>query len=98
MVGLLVSIGSAAMLYYNWHTLMTDGHYNPKMSELSPLGMELGLLIMITPPSWFLRSADPGTPAAARRSILGVGIVFGALVSGLVLGFVNLQLMTNYKR
>ena len=98
LLGLLVLLGSAGMLYYNWHTLMTDGHYYQKMSEISPLGMELGLLMLITPPSWFLAPADPGIPTAARRSILAVGLVFSALVFGIVLGFVNLHLMSNYKR
>ena len=70
LLGLLVLLGSAGMLYYNWHTLMTDGHYYQKMSEISPLGMELGLLMLITPPSWFLAPADPGIPTAARRRIL----------------------------
>ena len=98
LLGLLVLLGSAAILYYNWHTLMTDGYYYPKMSGISPLGMEFGLLLLITPSSWQPELATRGTPAAARRPIFAVGLIFGALVFGIAVGIVNLHLMSSYTR
>jgi hypothetical protein len=98
LLGLLVFIGSAGMLYYNWHTLMTDGYYHRRMGLIAPLGLELGFLMLMIPASWYLERADFGTSAAARRSPLVMGLVFSALVFGIAMGYVNLHLMSGYKR
>lgn len=86
------------ILYYNWHTLMNDGYYYPKMSGIAPLGMLAGLSLLIIPSNWQPQPVEPGTPATARRAILAVAVIFSELVFGIALGFVNLHLTSNYTR
>jgi hypothetical protein len=96
LLGLLVFLASAGMFYYNWHLLINDGYFYPKMSGISPLGMLAGLFMIVAPSLPTAQPATPGTPAAARRAAVAVIAIFGGLIFGIALGFVNLHFMGNY--
>ena len=98
LLGMLVFLFFAATLYYNWHTLLADGTYYPKLSGISPLGMLAGLFMIVAPSLPDAQPVTPGTPAAARRAVVGVVVFFGGLLFGIALGFVNLYLMSNHTR
>lgn len=98
LLGVLVFLGSAAVLYYNWHTLLNDGYYYPKMSGIAPLCLLAGLFMIAAPSLPDAQPVTPGTPAAARRAVFAAAVFFGGLLFGIALGFVNLYLMSNYTR
>jgi uncharacterized membrane protein len=68
------------------------------MSGISPLGMLVGLFMIVAPSIPSARPVTPGTPVSAVRAILAVIVIFGGLGLGFGLGFVNLYLMTSYTR
>lgn len=96
--GLLCFLASAGMLYYNWHTLINDGYYYVKLNFILPLLMLIGLFMIAAPSIPSARPVAPGTPAAPGRAILAIIVIFGGLGLGFALGFVNVEMMSNYAR
>lgn len=81
-LGLLLIVAFAGMIYYSWYTLRTEGTYYLKMATMGPVGIVAGLIMVFFP-------SMGGTPRTIREKV----IVFGLLAIGIVAGLVNWFLM-----
>ena len=80
--GLIISLISAGITYYNWQNALTDGRYSINMAIFGPVGIIGGLFIMLFP-------TKSGRPTTTRDQIL-VLFVFGI---GVVAGLYNWYMM-----
>ena len=72
----------AALTYYNWHQLTTDGSYSSKLAAFGPVGVVEGLFLLLFPDK-------SGKPDTTRDKVI-VLLVFGV---GLAAGLLNWYLM-----
>ena len=72
----------AAMIYYDWYLLRTEGSYYMKMATFAPVGVVGGLFLLLFP-------AMGGKPNSTKQKV----IVLVVFVIGFILGGVNLFLM-----
>jgi hypothetical protein len=82
LLGLLLILGSVAMIYYGWYSLEKDGTYYPKMAAFSPLVGVGGIFLLLFP-------ALGGRPDTTKQKV----IVFAVFAIGLIAGLVNWYLM-----
>lgn len=82
LLGLMLIVLFAGMIYYSWYTLRTEGRYYLKMATMGPVGIVAGLFMVFFP-------AMGGTPRTVREKV----IVFGLLAIGVVAGLINWYLM-----
>ncbi|HEY3741655.1 MAG TPA: hypothetical protein VGL53_17505 [Bryobacteraceae bacterium] len=73
---LLIAAGVWA-LWYNWHTVATEGHYSIRLTLLGPAGLFGGLLILLRP-AWGGRF-HKGTSSAQK---VATAVVFALIVIG----------------
>lgn len=81
-LGLVLIVVGAAVVYLNWHQLQTDGKYSTKMAAFGPLVAIGGLFLVFFP-------SMGGKPNTTKEKIIML-IVF---VVGLAAGLVNWYLM-----
>ena len=79
---LFLAVLSAGMVYYDWYILRTEGKYYMKMAVFGPLGVLVGIFLLLFP-TW------AGKANSTRRKV----ITFTVFGIGIVAGFVNLFLM-----
>ena len=82
LLGLVLIIICAGMIYYGWYELREYGTYHLKMATFSPLGVVGGIFLMLFP-------AMGGKPNTTKEKVV-VMVVF---VIGVVAGLVNWFLM-----
>jgi CDP-diglyceride synthetase len=82
LLGVLLILLFAALTYYNWHQLQTEGKYSLKLAAFGPVGVVGGLFLLLFP-------AMGGKPETAREKV----VVLLVFVVGLAAGLVNWYLM-----
>jgi len=82
LLGLVLIIACAGMIYYGWYQLREEGVYYLKMAAFAPLGVVGGIFLMLFP-------SMGGKPNTTKEKLI-VMVVF---VIGLIAGLVNWFLM-----
>jgi NhaP-type Na+/H+ or K+/H+ antiporter len=82
LLGVVLIIVFAGMIYYNWRQLSSEGSYSLKLATFGPVGVVGGLFVLLFP-------GKGGKPETTRDKIL-VLLVFGV---GLAAGLLNWYLM-----
>jgi len=82
LLGLVLVIVCAGMIYYGWYQLREEGVYYIKMAAFSPLGVVGGIFLMLFP-------STGGKPNTTKEKII-VMVVFAI---GIVAGLINWFLM-----
>lgn len=80
--GVLLIVACAAMVYYGWYLLRTEGKYYMKMATFAPLGVVGGIFLLLFP-------AMGGKPNSTKQRV----IVFAVFAIGIIAGLVNWFLM-----
>src|SRR5688500_16228497 len=81
-LGGLLILGGAAMIYYGWHRLWDEGVYSLKMAAFAPLLVVGGIFLLLFP-------TMGGKPNTTREKV----IVFAVFAIGIVAGLINWFLM-----
>ena len=79
---LIIILVCAGLVYINWHQLLREGRYYPKLAAFGPVGVVLGIFLFCFP-------GRGGKPTSTKERLLAL-LVFAI---GLVAGLVNLYLM-----
>ena len=82
LLGVLLILVFAGLIYYNWHQLNNEGSYSMKLAAFGPVGLVGGFFLLLFPG----RGGKPETP---RDKVIAL-LVFGV---GLVAGLYNWYLM-----
>ena len=82
LLGVVLILLFAGMIFYNWNQLHAEGTYSLKMAAFGPVGVVGGIFLLLFP--------DKGGKPETTRDKLLVLMVFGI---GLVAGLVNWYLM-----
>lgn len=82
LLGVVLIIVFAGMIYYNWHQLTSEGSYSLKLAAFGPVGVVGGLFVLLFP--------GKGGKLATTRDKIIVLLVFGV---GLAAGLLNWYLM-----
>ena len=82
LLGFVLILVFAGMIYYNWHQLHQDGKYSLKLAAFGPVGVLGGIFLLLFP-------SMGGKPKTTKEKII-VLVVFGI---GLIAGLVNWYLM-----
>jgi NhaP-type Na+/H+ or K+/H+ antiporter len=82
LLGVVLILLFAGMIYYNWNQLTNEGRYSMKLAAFGPVGVVGGLFVLLFP-------GKAGKPETTRDKI----IVLLVLVVGLVAGLFNWYLM-----
>ena len=80
--GLIIAIISAGGLYFVWSKAQTENLYYPKLAVFAPLGVIVGIFLMILP-------QYSGTPETTRDKI----IVFSVFAVGIIAGLIDWYLI-----
>jgi hypothetical protein len=78
---LLIAV-CAAMIYYGWYVLPTEGVYYMKMATFAPLGVVGGIFLLLFP-------TMGGKPNSTKQKV----IVLAVFAIGIVAGLINWFLM-----
>ena len=75
LLGVVLILVSAGLIYYNWTQLASEGRYSLKIAAFGPVGVVGGLFVLLFP-------GKAGKPETTRDKViallvLGVGIVAG---------------------
>jgi len=79
---LLLIVACAAMVYYGWYLLRTEGVYYMKMATFAPLGVVGGIFLLLFP-------TMGGKPNSTKQKV----IVFAVFAIGILAGLLNWFLM-----
>jgi NhaP-type Na+/H+ or K+/H+ antiporter len=82
LLGVVLILLFAGMIYYNWNQLTNEGRYSMKLAAFGPVGVVGGLFVLLCP-------GKAGKPETTRDKIT----VLLVLVVGLVAGLFNWYLM-----
>ncbi len=82
LLGLVLVIVCAGMIYYGWYKLWEEGIYYLKMATFAPLGVVGGIFLMLFP-------GMGGKPNTTKEKV----VVMFVFVIGLIAGLVNWFLM-----
>lgn len=82
LLGVVLILVFAGLIYYNWNQLNSEGQYSLKMAAFGPLGVLGGLFILLFP-------EKGGKPETARDKLIAL-LVFGV---GVAAGLFNWYLM-----
>lgn len=82
LLGLVLVVVCAGMIYYGWHQLRAEGVYYIKMATFAPLGVVGGIFLILFP-------AMGGKPDTTKEKV----VVLFVFVIGLVAGLINWFLM-----
>jgi hypothetical protein len=78
----LLIVACAAMVYYGWYLLRTEGKYYMKMATFAPLGVVGGVFLLLFP-------TMGGKPNSTKQRV----VVFAVFAIGIIAGLVNWFLM-----
>jgi di/tricarboxylate transporter len=81
-IGLLLILFSAAMIYYGWYRLREEGVYSLKMAAFAPVGVIGGVFLLLFP-------SFGGKPNTTKEKV----IVLVVFLVGIAAGLVNWYLM-----
>ena len=79
---LVIILASAGIMYYDWYLLLNEGRYYMKAAAFGPVGIILGLFILVFP-------SMAGKPTTTKQKV----IVLLVFAFGVVLGLINWYLM-----
>ena len=82
LLGLVLIVVCAGMIYYGWYQLREEGLYYIKMATFAPLGVVGGIFLLLFP-------AMGGKPNTTKEKV----VVLFVFVIGLLAGLVNWFLM-----
>lgn len=82
LLGVVLILVFAGLIYYNWTQLTSEGHYSLKLAAFGPVGVVGGLFVLLFP-------EKAGKPESTRDKII-VLLVFGV---GVIAGLFNWYLM-----
>ena len=82
LLGMVIILVFAVIMYINWQELLTSGSYSTKMAAFGPVGIIGGLFLLVFP-------GKAGKPETTLDKVI-VMLVFGL---GLVAGLLNWYLM-----
>lgn len=82
LLGVVLILIFAALIYYNWHQLSNEGRYSLKLAAFGPVGVVGGLFVLLFP-------GKGGKPETTRDKIIAL-LVCGV---GMVAGMFNWYLM-----
>jgi len=82
LLGLLLIVLCAGMIYYGWYLLRTQGEYYLKMATFAPVGVVGGIFLLIFP-------TMGGKPNSTKQKV----IVLAVFAIGIVAGLINWFLM-----
>jgi hypothetical protein len=82
LLGVVLIIVFAGLIYYNWRQLTSEGSYSLKLATFGPVGVVGGLFVLLFP-------GKGGKPETTRDKII-VLLIFGV---GLAAGLLNWYLM-----
>jgi uncharacterized membrane protein len=82
LLGVLLIVIFAGLIWYNWHQLTNEGRYSLKLAAFGPVGVLGGFFVLLFP-------GKAGKPETTRDKII-VLLVFGI---GVVAGLFNWYLM-----
>jgi len=82
LLGLVLVIVCAGMIYYGWYQLREEGVYYLKMATFAPVGVVGGIFLLLFP-------AMGGKPNTTKEKV----VVLFVFVIGLMAGLVNWFLM-----
>ena len=82
LLGVILIVAFAGMIYYNWSQLHSEGRYSLKMAAFGPVGVVGGLFVLLFP-------GKGGKPETTRDKIIALA-VFGV---GVMAGLFNWYLM-----
>ncbi len=82
LLGLVLVILFAGMIYYGWYQLREEGIYYIKMAAFAPLGVIGGIFLMLFP-------SMAGKPDTTKEKV----VVLFVFVIGLIAGLINWFLM-----
>jgi len=82
LLGVVLIIACAAMIYYGWYQLRQEGVYYLKMATFAPLGVIGGIFLLLFP-------RMGGKPNTTREKL----IVFAVFAIGMIAGLINWFLM-----
>ena len=82
LLGVVLILVFAGLIYYNWQQLANEGRYSLKMAAFGPVGVVGGLFILLFPEKY-------GKPETTRDKVI-VLLVFGV---GAAAGLFNWYLM-----
>ena len=76
LLGLVAGLISASLTYMNWQRLINNGTYSFRIAALAPIGVAMGLYVMLFP-------TKAGVPQTALDKflaflVLGIGVAAGA--------------------
>ena len=75
LLGIVLILVFAGLIYYNWTQLMSEGRYSLKLAAFGPVGVIGGLFVLLFP-------EKAGKPETTKDKViallvLGVGVVAG---------------------
>jgi NhaP-type Na+/H+ or K+/H+ antiporter len=82
LLGVVLIVVFAGLIYYNWRQLSSEGSYSLKLATFGPVGVVGGLFVLLFP-------GKGGKPETTRDKII-VLVIFGV---GLAAGLLNWYLM-----
>jgi NhaP-type Na+/H+ or K+/H+ antiporter len=82
LLALVLILVFASLIYVNWRTLITDGHYSLKMAAFGPVGVVGGFYLLVFP-------GKGGKPQTTKDKIVAM-VVF---LIGVGAGLLNWYLM-----
>jgi NhaP-type Na+/H+ or K+/H+ antiporter len=82
LLGVVIILIFAALIYHNWNQLINEGRYSLKLAAFGPVGLVGGFFVLLFP-------GMSGKPETTRDKII-VLLVFGV---GLLAGLLNWYLM-----
>ena len=76
LLGVVLVLLFAGMIYYNWNQLHGEGSYSMKMAAFGPLGVVGGLFLLLFP-------AKGGKPETAKDKVIALLVFLVGLAAGL---------------
>ncbi len=76
LLGLVIIVIFAALIYVNWHDLQTEGRYSMKLAAFGPAGVVGGLFVLLFP-------AKGGRPETTRDKLVALAVFAVGLLAGL---------------
>jgi NhaP-type Na+/H+ or K+/H+ antiporter len=77
LLGIVLILVFAGVIYYNWHQLGSEGEYSLRMAAFGPLGVVGGFFVLLFP-------EKSGRPETTREKIIALLVVGVGLVAGLI--------------
>jgi hypothetical protein len=76
LLGLVIIIIFAGLMYYNWHQLHAEGRYSIKLAAFGPVGIVGGLFLLLFP-------GKGGKPETTKDKLIALSVFLIGVVAGL---------------